>query len=73
MVSCSTYSTSIRVLEVFELNRLTAFLVRLAEEPPFRLISKIAIKRLPVSIRTKARWDVATRPQYLAGGTCGGR
>jgi hypothetical protein len=46
---------------------LTAFLARLAEEPPFRIISKIAIQRLPVSIRTRARWDVASRPQYLAG------
>jgi hypothetical protein len=49
------------------LSKLTAFLGRMGEEPPFRLISKIAIQRLPVSIRTKARWDVATRPQYLAG------
>jgi hypothetical protein len=49
------------------LNRLKAFVLRLAEEPPFRIISKVAIKRLPVSIRTQARWDVAARPQYLAG------
>jgi hypothetical protein len=31
------------------------------------VFTKAAIKRLPVSIRTKARWDVASRPQYLAG------
>ena len=49
------------------MNKLTTFLARLSEEPPFRLFTKAAIKRLPVSVRTKARWDVASRPQYLAG------
>jgi hypothetical protein len=48
-------------------NKLFVFLERLAQEPPFRLFTKIAVKRLPVSVRTKARWDVASRPQYLAG------
>jgi len=48
-------------------NKLSLFLSRLSEEPPFRLFTKAAIKRLPVSIRVKSRWDVAPRPQYLAG------
>jgi hypothetical protein len=39
----------------------------MSEEPPFRLITKAVIKRLPVSVRTKARWDTCPRPQYLAG------
>lgn len=40
---------------------------RLAEEPPFRIVTKALIGRLPVSVRTKSRWDVASRPQYLTG------
>jgi hypothetical protein len=31
------------------------------------LLTKAAVKMLSTSIRTKARWDVAPRPQYLAG------
>jgi hypothetical protein len=53
--------------EAEEMNKLSSFLRRLAEEPPFRLVARPLIKRLPVSIRTKARWDAASRPQYLAG------
>jgi hypothetical protein len=49
------------------MDKLSAFLKRLCEEPPFRLVTKPVLKRLPVSIRTKARWDVASRPNYLAG------
>jgi len=49
------------------MNKLFMFLNRLSEEPPFRLITKVFIQRLPVSIRIKARWDVVSRPQYLAG------
>jgi hypothetical protein len=49
------------------MNKLTAFLGRLSEEPPFRLIAKPLVKRLAQSVRTKARWDVSPRPQYLAG------
>jgi hypothetical protein len=48
-------------------NKISAFLRRFSEEPPFRLFTKIAVKRLAKSVRTKARWDVASRPQYLAG------
>jgi hypothetical protein len=49
------------------MNKLSAFLRRLSEEPPFRLFTKAVIKRFPVSIRVKSRWDVVSRPQYLAG------
>jgi hypothetical protein len=48
-------------------NKLRGFLERLATEPPFRLFTKAIIKRSSVSNRTKARWDVASRPHYLAG------
>jgi hypothetical protein len=40
---------------------------RVSEEPPFRLVTRAIIKRAPTSIRTKARWDAVSRPNYLAG------
>ena len=43
------------------------FINRLLKEPPFRLFSRIAVKYLPFSLRTKALWDVVARPQYLIG------
>jgi hypothetical protein len=49
------------------MNKLLSFLGQLSGEPPFRLLTKPIVKRLSNSIRTKARWDVAPRPQYLAG------
>ena len=49
------------------LEKLLAFLKRLAKEPPFRLFVKAIIKRLPTSIQTKADWDVVSRPHYLLG------
>lgn len=42
-------------------------LSRLTSEPPFRLVSKLVVKTLPVSLETKALWDGAERPQYLFG------
>lgn len=49
------------------MTNVTGFLTRLLQEPPFRLFTKALIKRLPCSVRTKALWDVADRPNYLAG------
>jgi hypothetical protein len=46
---------------------LVGALKRLSEEPPFRLLTRAIIKRTPMNIRTKARWDAVARPQYLAG------
>ena len=54
-------------MEEFTLSNVLDFLKRLSEEPPFRLITRATIKRLPCTIRTKARWDVASRPNYLVG------
>jgi hypothetical protein len=47
--------------------KLRAFVQRLSHELPFRLSTKIAVKRFSTSVRTKGCWDVAVRPQYLAG------
>jgi hypothetical protein len=41
--------------------------VRLAKEPPFRVIAKGLVAALPLSVRIKAEWDAAARPQYLTG------
>src|SRR5689334_10476940 len=49
------------------MNNVSAFLKRLSEEPPFRLLSKAGVNRFAKSVRTRARWDVASRPEYLAG------
>ena len=46
---------------------LTRALSRLSEEPPFRLFTRSVVKRLPTSVRTKARWDAVERPNYLVG------
>lgn len=47
--------------------KIISFTQQLLKEPPFRIFAKAAVKRLPVSIHTKARWDVSPRPHYLAG------
>ncbi len=44
-----------------------AFARALAKEPPFRLLARQAVKRLPFGIATKALWDVVARPHYLVG------
>ena len=40
---------------------------RLAEEPPFRLVTAEILKRLPCSLQTRMRWDLSPRPAYLMG------
>ncbi len=42
-------------------------LARFAAEPPFRLFVRSACHVLPVSVRTRARWDATPRPHYLVG------
>lgn len=49
------------------MSKLWLFLKRLAGEPPFRIISKAIVSRMPCSIRTKARWEAVSRPTYLEG------
>lgn len=48
-------------------NKLRSFASALAKEPPFRLIARQFVKRLPVDLLTKERWDVVARPHYLSG------
>jgi hypothetical protein len=42
-------------------------LKKLAMEPPFRLFAQYLLKRLPVSVPTRALWDISDRPAYLLG------
>lgn len=43
------------------------FLVRLGMEPPFRVLVRALLKRLPISVKTRAVWELSTRPAYLLG------
>jgi hypothetical protein len=40
---------------------------KLLFEPPFRLLIKAIYSALPVSVETRALWDVSPRPNYLNG------
>ena len=42
-------------------------MARLAKEPPFRIFARALLKGLPVSVRTRALWELSLRPAYLAG------
>jgi len=42
-------------------------LSRLAMEPPFRIVTRGLLKYLPVSVRTRAQWELSRRPAYLLG------
>jgi hypothetical protein len=42
-------------------------LVRIAKEPPFRLLARTIVRHLPFSVQTKALWDAVARPNYLMG------
>ena len=43
------------------------WLKRLAMEPPFRLFVRALLKHVPVSVSTRAFWDISARPAYLMG------
>lgn len=45
----------------------SSFLTRLAMEPPFRIVARALLKRLKVSVRTRALWELSRRPAYLLG------
>ena len=49
------------------LSKLAVFSRVLCAEPPFRLVSRAVVKRLPFSMRTKCTWDAVERPHYLLG------
>jgi hypothetical protein len=44
-----------------------SILSRVAQEPPFRLLSYALVKRLASSVRTINRWGAVDRPNYLVG------
>lgn len=46
---------------------------RLAKEPPFRILARAILKRVPVSVETRALWELSERPQYLVGVLAGAR
>src|SRR5262245_46888159 len=39
----------------------------LAKEPPIRLLVRSLLRRMPVSVAKRARWDISDRPAYLLG------
>ena len=43
------------------------FASKLLKEPPFRLLVKALCSVFPVSVLTRALWDVSPRPNYLSG------
>lgn len=49
------------------MGRVGRVLSRLAMEPPFRIFARALLQRLPVSVRTRALWDLSDRPAYLLG------
>jgi hypothetical protein len=48
-------------------------LKRLAMEPPLRLFVRGMLRNLPVSVSTRALWDLSERPHYLLGVFFGAR
>lgn len=47
--------------------RLVGWTAAISREPPIRQLSRMVVKALPFSVRTKAAWDVVARPHYLIG------
>jgi hypothetical protein len=52
---------------------LNGRLKRLAMEPPLRLFVRAALRCAPVSVTTRALWDISDRPAYLLGVLYGAR
>jgi hypothetical protein len=46
---------------------ISSFFLRLAEEPPMRVIAQKYVKYFVSSVRTQANWDTSRRPNYLLG------
>jgi len=44
-----------------------SLLLRIAQEPPFRLLAYFIVKRFAKSVQTINRWSAVDRPNYLAG------
>jgi hypothetical protein len=43
------------------------WVLRLAKEPPLRIVARALLKLLPVSVETRALWELSARPAYLVG------
>jgi hypothetical protein len=43
------------------------FLARLGMEPPFRVLVRALLKRMNMSAKTRALWELSKRPAYLLG------
>jgi hypothetical protein len=42
-------------------------IAKILREPPFRILTKALYAFLPVSVETRALWDISLRPNYLNG------
>lgn len=55
------------VQKAHEGHALRNHLFKLIKEPPFRILAKALLGVFPVSVTTRALWDISARPNYLAG------
>ncbi|MGE3151412.1 MAG: hypothetical protein AB7G48_02205 [Nitrospiraceae bacterium] len=46
---------------------IPSWLNRISMEPPFRYLTKVLLKKVPVSVRTRELWGISSRPGYLLG------
>ena len=49
------------------ISRIRNAITRFSYEPPFRLMTRFMLKQFPVSVQTRAGWDISDRPAYLLG------
>ncbi len=48
-------------------SQLSDLMRRLGMEPPIRILVRALLRGLPVSVQTRARWELSKRPVYLLG------
>ncbi|MEX5215890.1 MAG: hypothetical protein NW703_17245 [Nitrospiraceae bacterium] len=46
---------------------IPSWLNRISMESPFRYLTKVLLKQIPVSVRTRELWGISSRPGYLLG------
>jgi hypothetical protein len=49
------------------ISRIRNAITRFSYEPPFRLMTRFMLEQFPVSVQTRAGWDISDRPAYLLG------
>jgi len=47
------------------MGRMSEFLTRLANEPPFRVVVRAVLAKCNVSVATRSIWELSKRPEYL--------